>query len=162
MTGRGGLLVVFAAVVAAVESGWVGLVWLVLAVLAVAVLLAVSPPPPVHPRRRRLAAVIEQPPDLEAEIRAVGWDAWAAGHRLRVLDVAADPGHLGADVTLFEVAAGRWAGTRLVQVIDASPNEAGVHERHGLPVPDWCRSAVEAVALTWGLSPNEYAPQRHT
>jgi hypothetical protein len=129
----------------------------------VAVPVAVSPAPPrVHVRRLPRQLAVEDPPDLDTEIRAVGWDAWSAGHRLRVLDVAADPGHAGADVTLFEVAAGRWTGTRLVQVIDASPNTAGVHERHGLPVPPWCASAVEAVAATWGLTPAEYTPERHT
>jgi hypothetical protein len=101
-------------------------------------------------------------PDLNAEIRVTGWDGWAAGHRLRVLDVAADPGHPGGDLTLLEVAAGRWSGARLVQVVDASPNHLGIHERHGLPVPPTCETALDAIAATWGLTAETYRPQRHT
>ncbi len=101
-------------------------------------------------------------PDLDTELRAVGWDAWLADHRLRVLDVVPDPGNAGADLTLYEVTAGRWTGTRLVQVVDASPDDRGVHERHALPVPATCATALEAVAATWGLTPETYHPQRHT
>ena len=101
-------------------------------------------------------------PDLDRELRAVGWDAWLADHRLRVVDVAPDPGNAGADLTLYEVTAGRWTGTRLVQVIDASPDSRGLHERHALPVPATCATALEAIAATWGLTPETYHPQRHT
>jgi hypothetical protein len=99
---------------------------------------------------------------LDEAIRVAGWDAWAAGHRLRVLDVAPDPGHAGADLTLVEVVEGRWAGVRLVQVIDASPNAAGVHERHAIAVPRSCRTARDAIAATWGLPAAVYRPERHT
>ena len=101
-------------------------------------------------------------PDLDAELRAAGWDAWAAAHRLTVLDVAPDPGHQGADLTLCEITAGPWTGTRLVQVVDASPNHHGIHERHAIPVPATCRTATEAIAATWGLPADAYRPQRHT
>jgi hypothetical protein len=104
----------------------------------------------------------QREPNLAQEIRVAGWDSWAAEHRLRVLDIAPDPGHPGADITLFEVIEGRWRGARLIQVIDASPNADGVHERHALPVPASCRTALAAIAATWGIPAYAYHPERHT
>ena len=112
-------------------------------------------------------SVPQQPPvprpgrDLSEEIRDTGWDAFLAATPMRRLHQAPDPGHPGADAVLYEVTSGPWAGERVLQVIDASP-EDGINHRVGIPVGRDHTNAGTALADTWGLAPEQYQPLRHT
>ena len=99
--------------------------------------------------------------DLADEIHDTGWDAFLAATPARLIDQAPDPGHPGADATLYELTAGPWAGERVLQVIDASP-EDGINRRVGIPVGRDHTDAGTALADTWGLAPEQYQPLRHT
>lgn len=99
--------------------------------------------------------------DLSEEIRDTGWDAFLAATPMRLIHHAPDPGHPGADVVLYEITAGQWAGERVLQVIDASP-EGGINHRVGIPVGRDHTDAGTALADTWGLDPEQYQPTRHT
>lgn len=99
--------------------------------------------------------------DLADEIHDTGWDAFLAATPARLIHQAPDPGHPGADATLYELTAGPWAGERVLQVIDASP-EDGINRRVGIPVGRDHTNAARALADTWGLDPEQYQPLRHT
>ena len=99
--------------------------------------------------------------DLSEEIRDTGWDAFLAATPMRLIHRAPDPGHPGADAVLFEITAGPWVGQRVLQVIDASP-EDGINARVGIPVGRDHIDAGRALADTWGLDPEKYQPLRHT
>jgi hypothetical protein len=89
-----------------------------------------------------------------AAIRAMGMDRFMAAARLRPVQQD-DAGELylvgpPADPLAF------------VRVIDASPDPDGATSLHWLSVPPHVATAREAVAWTFGLSEQEYAPAAET
>jgi hypothetical protein len=108
----------------------------------------------------RARGVVAPDRDLSDEIDG-RWDAFLAATPMRLLHQAPDPGNPGADVILYEITAGPWVGERVLQVIDASP-EDGINRRVGIPVGRDHTDAGAALADTWGLDPEQYQPIRHT
>ena len=99
--------------------------------------------------------------DLSDEIRDKGWDEFLAATTARIVHRTTDPGNDGRDVILYELTSGPWSGERVLQVVDAS-REDGINRRVGIPVGRDHTNAGEALADTWGLTREQYAPIRHT
>jgi hypothetical protein len=106
---------------------------------------------------RILASYICKLPDAglrHAAIRAVGMDRFMAAARLRAVQ-RDDSGDL------FLVGP-RQDPLAFVRVIDASPGPGGTERLHWLSVPPHVATAREAVAWTFGLTEQEYAPAAET
>jgi len=115
------------------------------------------------------AWVVEQPtveavhaePNVEVRrcgIEALGWDAYIAGARLRLVDRADDPGNPGCHLSLYDVPAAVWGtATRVLLATNGSPERDGTRRRYGLPVPAELSSAVHAAAWTYGVTADQYA-----
>jgi hypothetical protein len=52
--------------------------------------------------------------------------------------------------------------SRLLRVLDATPTPVGDRKVYWLNVPPNARTAQEAAAWTFGLEPDEYAPEVET
>ena len=91
-------------------------------------------------------------------IESLGWDAYLAQARLRLVDTADDPGNDGFELRLYDVPAEVW-GTpaRVLLATNGSPERDGTRRRYGLPVPADMDTALHAAAWTYGLSHEQYA-----
>ena len=115
------------------------------------------------------AWVIESPsvhaihaePNVEVRrcgIEALGWDAYLAQARLRLVDTADDPGNDGYELRLYDVPAEVWgAPARVLLATNGSPERDGTRRRYGLPVPADMDTAIHAAAWTYGISHDQYA-----
>jgi uncharacterized protein DUF6745 len=95
-------------------------------------------------------------------IERTGWDRFVTGARLRQVGPdRPDPGNPGQVLRLYELPGelGRPDGrpARLLLVTNASADRDGSRRTYGLPVPAEVSDPVAAAALTFGLSPAEYA-----
>jgi hypothetical protein len=115
------------------------------------------------------AWVVERPSveaihaELNVEVRrcgieALGWHAYLAGARLRLVDTAEDPGNNGFELRLYDVPAAVWGQpARVLLATNGSPERDGTRRRYGLPVPADMDTALHAAAWTYGLSREQYA-----
>ena len=114
-----------------------------------------APPSPV-------AGVIVDPgEDLATHIKRVGWIQFRGGNRHDVIDACPDPGSAGLAATLYRFTEPPWAGTHVLEVFDATP-ENGVRAPTGLVVPNTYRSAKQALASRGGFTVAQYQPTRAT
>jgi hypothetical protein len=91
-------------------------------------------------------------------IESLGWDAYIAGARLRLVDRTDDPGNPDCHLCLYELPADIWGtATRVLVATNGSPERDGTRRRYGLPVPADVTTAVGAAAWTYGLEGDQYA-----
>jgi hypothetical protein len=91
-------------------------------------------------------------------IESLGWDAYIAGARLRLVDRSDDPGNPDCQLSLYDLPASVWGSrTRVLLATNGSPERDGTRRRYGLPVPADMDTAVHAAAWTYGLDADQYA-----
>ena len=92
------------------------------------------------------------------KLEIIGWDKLILHQRTKLLDEDRDS---GAALYRFEIGSARSSGAEdvtLVKVIDSTPDEYGVRREYILRVPPTTRTAQEAVAWTFNVSGEDYAP----
>lgn len=91
-------------------------------------------------------------------IEALGWDAYLAQARLRLVDSAEDPANSGFELRLYEVPGEIWGvPAKVLLATNGSPERDGTRRRYGLPVPADMDTAIHAAAWTYGLTGDQYA-----
>ena len=104
-------------------------------------------------------ALKEQNSELQRiMLEIIGWEKLITHTRTKLLDSDEDT---GSALYRFEMGANRTNGAEdvtLVKVVDSTPDEYGHCREYILRVPPTTRTAQEAVAWTFNVSKEDYAP----
>jgi hypothetical protein len=84
------------------------------------------------------------------------WPAFVTAAKLKLLDECPDPGNSPQTVRLYSLPA-QLGSHKLIIVHNASLSRDGSRRTYGITVRSDCRTALEAVASTFGVTAKEYA-----
>ncbi|MEU1686854.1 DUF6745 domain-containing protein [Micromonospora sp. NPDC005707] len=91
-------------------------------------------------------------------IEHLGWDAYLAEARLRLLAEAPDPGNPGCRLQLYDLPRQVWGRpARVLLAVNGSVERDGRRRRYGLTVPDHLDDPVAAAGWSYGLTGDQYA-----
>ena len=90
-------------------------------------------------------------------IERIGWAAFIEAGGLSLVGRAADPGHPGAELHLYDLPFAQWGrASRLLLAINGSVERDGTRRRYGLRVPAWFDDPLDAAGWTYGLTGAQY------